>query len=98
MAPRIAKGMPRHAVPVMVLARLAVDKNHQGHGLGSALLKDALKRTAQASDIAGIRALLVHAKNEDAVNWYRQWEFDASPTDTHHLMLLLKELKLMLVE
>lgn len=57
-APRVLKGMARHPVPVMILARLAVDLKHRGAGLGRALLKDALLRTAQAADIAGIRALL----------------------------------------
>ena len=65
-APRVVKGIPQHPVPVMILARLAVDLGHQGVGLGKALLKDALKRTAQAADIAGIRALLVHAKDDTA--------------------------------
>lgn len=51
-------------MPVMILARLAVDRGHQGQGLGKALLKDALLRTAQAADIAGVRCLLVHAKDE----------------------------------
>lgn len=92
---RVIKGMASHAVPVMILARLAVDSEHQGVGLGKALLKDALKRTAQAADIAGIRALLVHAKDESARNWYLQWEFEPSATDPLHLFLLLKDLKAM---
>lgn len=92
---RVVKGMARHAVPVMILARLAVDSEHQGVGLGKALLKDALKRTAQAADIAGIRALLVHAKDESARDWYLQWEFEPSATDPLHLFLLLKDLKAM---
>lgn len=92
---RVVKGMARHAVPVMILARLAADSEHQGVGLGKALLKDALKRTAQAADIAGIRALLVHAKDESARNWYLQWEFEPSATDPLHLFLLLKDLKAM---
>lgn len=92
-APRVIKGIPQHPVPVMVLARLAVDVQHQGAGLGKALLKDALLRTAQAADIAGIRALLVHAKDESARQWYRQWEFEPSPSDPLHLFLLMKDLK-----
>ena len=56
---RVAKGLARHPVPVIILARLAVDQSHQGRGLGSALLKDALLRTLQAASIAGIRAILV---------------------------------------
>ena len=93
--PRVTHGLPKQAVPVMLLARLAVDHAHQGIGLGSALLKDALQRTARAADIAGIRALLVHAKDEEARNWYLQWEFEPSVTDPLHLYLLLKDLKAM---
>jgi len=63
---RVLKGLSRQPVPVMLLARLAVALPHQGHGLGTALLRDALLRTAAAADIAGIRALLVHAKDEAA--------------------------------
>ncbi len=90
---RVRKGLARHLVPVMILARLAVDKNHQGKGLGRALLKDALLRTAQAADIAGIRCLLVHAKNEAARQWYASWDFEPSPTDPYHLFLMLKDLR-----
>jgi GNAT superfamily N-acetyltransferase len=92
-APRVVKGLPKHPVPVMILARLAVDVSHQGIGLGKALLKDALMRTAQAADIAGIRALLVHAKDESARQWYLNWEFEPSPSDPFHLFLLMKDLK-----
>lgn len=95
-APRVLKGMARHPVPVMILARLAVDLKHQGMGLGRALLKDALLRTAQAADIAGIRALLVHAKGNAARQWYLNWEFEPSQTNPFHLFLLLKDLKAIL--
>ncbi len=94
-APRVVKGMPRHPVPVMILARLAVDLQHQRIGMGQALLKDALKRTAQAADIAGIRALLVHAKDEAAKDWYLNWEFEPSATDPFHLFLLMKDVKVL---
>lgn len=77
----------------MILARLAVDVQHQGAGLGKALLKDSLLRTAQAADIAGVRALLVHAKDETAMRWYLKWEFEPSPSDPFHLFLLMKDLK-----
>ncbi|MBI3145171.1 MAG: GNAT family N-acetyltransferase [Pseudogulbenkiania sp.] len=93
---RVIKGLARHPVPVMILARLAVDKSHQRKGLGQALLKDALLRTAQAADIAGIRCLLVHAKDEAARQWYESWEFEPSPTDLYHLFLMLKDLKALL--
>lgn len=89
---RVSKGLARHPVPVMILARLAVDRRHQSAGLGRALLKDALLRTAQAAEIAGIRALLVHAKDDPARNWYMHWGFEPSPTDPYHLFLLIKDL------
>ena len=90
---RVVKGLARHPVPVMILARLAVDKAHQCKGLGRALLKDALLRTAQAADIAGIRCLLVHAKDDAARRWYQSWDFEPSPSDPYHLFLILKDLK-----
>jgi GNAT superfamily N-acetyltransferase len=91
--PRTAKGLARHPIPIMILARLAVDRTEQGKGLGRALLKDALVRTAHAADIAGIRALVVHAKDEDARRWYEQFNFDPSPSDPLHLFLVIKDLK-----
>jgi GNAT superfamily N-acetyltransferase len=90
---RVMKGLAHHPVPVMILARLAVDQAHQGKGLGQALLKDALLRTLQAADIAGIRCLLVHAKDEAARRWYMSWEFEPSPTDAYHLFLMMKDIK-----
>jgi GNAT superfamily N-acetyltransferase len=90
------KGLAHHPVPMMILARLAVDLVHQGRCLGKALLKDALLRTAQAADIAGIRCLLVHAKDDAARQWYETWEFEPSPTDPYHLFLMLKDLKTIL--
>lgn len=93
---RVVKGLARYPVPVMILVRLAVDLTHQRQGLGQALLKDALLRTAQAADIAGVRALLVHAKDEAARQWYESWEFEPSPTDSFQLFLMLKDLKAML--
>lgn len=93
---RAMKGMPRYPVPVMILARLAVDLNHQRKWLGQALLKDALLRTTQAADIAGIRCLLVHAKDDAARQWHASWDFEPSPTDPYHLFLLLKDIKALL--
>ena len=77
---------------------LAVDLTWQGRGLGKALVKDALLRTAAAADIAGIRALLVHAKDDEARSWYEALEFEPSPTDPYHLFLLMKDLRAMLSE
>ncbi len=93
---RVMKGLARHPVPEMVLARLAVDREHQRKGLGQALLKDARLRTAQAAGIAGIRRLLVHAKDDAARLGYESWDFDASPTDPYHLFLLLKDINSLL--
>lgn len=90
---RIKKGLPKYPIPVMILARMAVDQQHQGRGLGKALLKDALLRTANAADIAGIRALLVHAKDEEAKAFYEYFNFDPSPTNPQHLFLIMKEIK-----
>lgn len=90
---RVGKGLARHPVPVMLLARLAVDQRERGKGLGAALLHDALARTLQAADIAGIRAVLVHAKDEQARRFYEHFDFDPSPTDPYHLYLLIKDLR-----
>lgn len=90
---RMVKGLARHPVPVMLLARLAVDNNTKGAGLGAALLHDALARTLQAADIAGIRAVIVHAKDDEARRFYEHFDFDPSPTDAYHLYLLLKDLR-----
>lgn len=90
---RVGKGLARHLVPIMVLARLAVDFREQGHGIGKGLLKDALLRTAQAADIAGIRALFVVAKDDEAKAFYEHFGFDPSPTDPYRLFLVMKDLK-----
>jgi GNAT superfamily N-acetyltransferase len=89
----VVKGLARHPVPVIILARLAVDQSFQGKGLGRALLKDALRRTLMAADIAGIRAVLVHAKDDAAREWYRKFDFKEGTTDPFHLFLVLKNLK-----
>ena len=68
----------------------------QGRGLGKALVKDALLRTAAAADIAGIRALLAHANDDEAQAWYEALGFEPSPIDPCHLFLLMKDLRAML--
>ena len=93
---RVGKGLPRHPIPVMLLARLAVDAREQGRGLGRALLRDALSRTDRAADIAGIRALFVHAKDGEARAWYDAHDFEPSPLDPYHLFLLMKDLRAVL--
>lgn len=90
---RLVKGLARHPVPMMLLARLAVAKPYQGRQLGAGLLKDAMLRTLQAADIAGIRAFAVHAKDDSARAFYEHFDFVPSPTDPYHLFLLLKDVK-----
>ncbi len=90
---RIRRGLARHPIPVILLARLAVDRREQGKGLGAALLKDALIRTARAADEVGARAVLVHAKDDDARAFYERFDFEPSPTDPLHLFLLMKDLR-----
>ena len=90
---RIAKGLARHPIPVILLARLAVDKDEQGTGLGKALLKDALLRIARAADIVGARAVLVHAIDESAKKFYLHFNFEPSPIHEWVLMLLMKDLR-----
>jgi GNAT superfamily N-acetyltransferase len=84
--------MPRYPISVMILARLAVDARQAGQGLGKALLKDALLRTARPRTSPAIRALLVHAKGNDAKAFYELFDFEPSPTDPYHLFLLMKDL------
>jgi GNAT superfamily N-acetyltransferase len=90
---RLTKGLARHPVPIMLLARLAVATACQGKGLGSGLLKDAMLRTLQAADIAGIRAFAVHAKDDQAKSFYERFDFIASPSDPYHLFRLLKDIR-----
>jgi GNAT superfamily N-acetyltransferase len=77
----------------MLLARVAVATAWQGKGVGAGLLKEAMLRTLQAADIAGIRALAVHAKDDEARAFYEHFDFVASPTDPYHLFLLLKDVR-----
>ena len=69
---RLRKGLARHPVPIMLLARLAISTACQGKGLGSGLLKEAMLRTLQAAEIAGIRAFAVHAKDDDSASSLKQ--------------------------
>lgn len=90
---RLTKGLARHPVPVMLLARLAVSSAWQGKRLGSGMLKDAMLRTLQAADIAGLRALAAHAKDDTARAFYERFDFIRSPTDAYHMAILLKDVR-----
>jgi len=78
-------------VPVMVIGRLAIDLQSQGRGIGSALLRDAVLRTVQAAEIAGIRAILVHAISESAKRFYERSGLIPSPVDQMTLMITIAE-------
>ena len=90
---RLKKGLAKHPVPIMLLARLAVSTHWQGKKLGAGLLKDAMLRTLQAADIAGIRAFAVHAKDDEAKSFYERFDFVPSPSDPYHLFRLMKDVR-----
>ncbi|RZU50022.1 acetyltransferase (GNAT) family protein [Krasilnikovia cinnamomea] len=93
-APRLRQGAGRYHQPVMILTRLGVDTSAQGAGLGRALVVDALRRIAAASDVVGVRAVLIHCESDAARAFYlRLAKFEASPTDPMHLLLLMKDLR-----
>lgn len=92
---RLANGLPCYPVPIMLLARLAVDKTWQGKGLGAALVADAIRRTLQVADIAGVRALLMHAKNASATTFYTHLGFEPFPGEPLVLYRMLKDLRAM---
>ena len=89
---RASKSAPE-PIPIVLLARLAVDKAEQGQGLGSALLKDALQRAYAGAEIIGGRAVLVHAIDAEAAAFYRKYGFESCPGLELHLMLLMKDLR-----
>jgi GNAT superfamily N-acetyltransferase len=87
---RVRRNMP-DPVPVMIIGRLAVDQEFHGHGLGQGLLRDAVLRTLQAAEIAGIRAILVHAISSDARRFHERHGFVHSPIDPMMLMITLAD-------
>jgi GNAT superfamily N-acetyltransferase len=87
---RVRRNMP-DPLPVMVIGRLAVDKSLQRRSIGKGLLRDAVLRTVQASEIAGIRAILVHAISEPAKRFYEGCGFIASPIDPLTVVLTVAE-------
>jgi GNAT superfamily N-acetyltransferase len=87
---RVRRNMP-DPVPVMVIGRLAVHKDCQGKTIGPSLLRDAILRTLQAADIAGIRAIVVHAISERARQFYEDCGFRGSPMDPMTLFITVAE-------
>lgn len=92
---RMRRNMP-DPVPVILLSRLAVDRAEQRQGLGAHLLRDAIIRTVAAAQFVGVRALLVHAVNEQAREFYAHFNFEPSPTDPLHLLLSIKDAQALL--
>lgn len=90
MATRSVRQNMPDPVPVMVLARLAVDVRVQGSAIGAALLQDAVNRALEVSLNAGVKALLVHALHENAKRFYEHYGFKASSLHAMTLMLVLK--------
>lgn len=94
---RVRRNMP-DPVPVMVIGRLASDQSVRGWGIGPALLRNAILRTLQAAEIAGIRAILVHAISERAKHFYEKWGFISSPVDPLTLMITASEARKALID
>ena len=90
---RVVKGMPRHPIPLIVLARLAVHRKAQGRGLGASLLRDALGRTLNAAEVIGIRALAVHAKDGGCC-FLPPFRLYAVAHDPRHLFMIIKDIRL----
>ena len=90
---RARKGQPRHPIPAVLLARLAVDVSVQGRGIGAWLLQDAMRRALSASEAVGMRVLLVHVLDDSARSFYERWGFEPSPTDPLNLQMLFKDIR-----
>jgi hypothetical protein len=91
---RLMQGTGRYHQPVVILTRLGVDRTAQQVGLGRALVVDALRRVAVASEVIGVRAVLIHCESETARDFYLGLaKFEPSPTDPMHLFLLMKDLR-----
>jgi predicted N-acetyltransferase YhbS len=96
---RLMRGQSKHQpVPAILLGRLAVDSDHQGNEVGRSLLQDALLRSVTAADSIGARAVIVHAISDRAASFYERFGFEPSPTDPHHLILLMKDLRKLLAQ
>jgi GNAT superfamily N-acetyltransferase len=88
---RIRRGMGQHPIPLVILARLAIDRSYQKRGMGFSLLQDAISRTVTIAQQAGIRALLTHPIDAEAAAFYRRFGFEPTPANDRQLILLLKD-------
>ncbi len=92
---RVKKGLAKHSIPVFLIARLALDTIHQGKGIGSRLLRHALKGAAAiaaSADGVPIRAVIVDAIDDDAKKFYSGFDFKPFPADGLRMWLLMKDL------
>jgi GNAT superfamily N-acetyltransferase len=91
---RLRRGAGRYPQPVALLARLGVSRDHEGRGLGAGLLRDVISRVAVLGAEIGCRGLLVHAETPEARDFYLHLigEFERSPTDDLHLLLMMKDI------
>lgn len=90
---QVRRRMPNYPIPVMILARLAVSKRYQRMGVGRSLLKHSVFQTFEASKIAGLKAFIVHAKDEQSKKFYLNHGFQESAIDSYHLMISIQEIK-----
>jgi GNAT superfamily N-acetyltransferase len=89
---KIGRNQPEE-LPAVLLARMGVDSRHQGRGLGAALLKHFMLKAIEVAQSIGVRVLLIHAKNENATNFYVRYGFVESPLDPLVIMMLLTDLR-----
>lgn len=87
MPAKLAKKLPHHPVPSILIARLAVDRSVQGHKLGQILLFDAFRRSVEIASHLGVYAVHVHAIDDDAKGFYERYGFQSLPKHSHHLFL-----------
>lgn len=90
---KVRKGLGRYPISVILIARLAVDATVQGKRVGESLLIDALARSLSVAEQVGVRAVLVHALDEDARGFYERYDFERSPTNPFHLALLIQDIE-----
>lgn len=90
---RVMKGQGRYPVPVILMARFAIDKAEQGKGLGKAMFRNALRRSLAGAETIGGRAFLVHAAYDEARAFYLKFGMEESPTNPLHLLLLFKDIR-----
>lgn len=90
---RMATGLAKHPIPILLMARFGVDREYQGQGVGRGLFRDALKRCLSVANEAGVRALMTHAKDEAAQSVYMRFGMEPCPSNPLHLYLLLKDVE-----